>query len=158
MKRSPVTKSYGYDSLQPGQVLSSFHFCTPGASIYAKQAEILAAKVGTIWGEDCPLIFHKWQFPRHLSKLFPELRALIGSKYVFRVCVLDLQTISAMYTLGSWLVQSDEIRLYANDMQRSDAEYGTETRTEPTEATGIYFLCLYLMCWIWVRKIWLYKW
>jgi uncharacterized protein YdaU (DUF1376 family) len=39
-------------------------------------------------------------------------------------------------------VQSDEIRLYANDMQRSYAEYGTETRTEPTEATGIYSLVL----------------
>jgi len=43
-----------------------------------------------------------------------------------------------MYTLGSWLVQSDEIRLYANDMQRSYGEYGTETRIEPTEGTGIY--------------------
>ena len=37
-------------------------------------------------------------------------------------------------------MQSDEIRLYANDMQRSYAEYGTETRIEPTEATGIYSL------------------
>jgi len=37
-------------------------------------------------------------------------------------------------------VQSDEIRLYANDMQRSYAEYGTETRIEPTEGTGIYSL------------------
>jgi len=37
-------------------------------------------------------------------------------------------------------VQSDEIRLYANDMQRSYAEYGNETRTEPTEASGIYSL------------------
>jgi len=35
-------------------------------------------------------------------------------------------------------VQSDEIRLYANDMQHSYAEYGTETRIEPTEGTGIY--------------------
>jgi len=35
-------------------------------------------------------------------------------------------------------VQSDEIRLYANDMQRSNAEYGTVTRIEPTEGTGIY--------------------
>ena len=35
---------------------------------------------------------------------------------------------------------SDEIRLYANDMQRSYTEYGTETRIEPTEATGIYSL------------------
>jgi len=35
-------------------------------------------------------------------------------------------------------VPSDEIRLYANDMQRSYTEYGTETRIKPTEATGIY--------------------
>jgi hypothetical protein len=54
--------------------------------------------------------------------------------------VLDLQTIPAMYTLGSWLVQSDEIRLYTKDVQRSYAEYGTETRIEPTEANGIYSL------------------
>jgi len=72
--------------------------------------------------------------------VFPDLRNLNGSKYVFRVCVLDQETISAMYTLGSWLEQSDEIRLYANDMQRSYAEYGTETRIEPTEGTGIYSL------------------
>jgi len=26
MKKRPVQKSYGYDSLQAGQVLSSFHF------------------------------------------------------------------------------------------------------------------------------------
>jgi len=37
-------------------------------------------------------------------------------------------------------VQSDEIRLYANDMQRSYAEYVTETRIEPTEGTGFYSL------------------
>ena len=37
-------------------------------------------------------------------------------------------------------MQSDEIRLYANDMQRSYAEYGTETRIESTEGTGIYSL------------------
>ena len=54
--------------------------------------------------------------------------------------MLDLQTTSAIYTLGSWLVQSGEIRLYANDMQRSYAEYVTETRIEPTEGTGIYSL------------------
>ena len=37
-------------------------------------------------------------------------------------------------------MQSDEIRIYANEMQRSYTEYGTETRIEPTEATGIYSL------------------
>ena len=35
-------------------------------------------------------------------------------------------------------MQSDEIRLYANDMQRSYAEYGTESRIETAERTGIY--------------------
>jgi len=43
-----------------------------------------------------------------------------------------------MYALGSSLVRSDEIRLYANDMQRSYTEYETKSRIEPTEATGIY--------------------
>ena len=41
-------------------------------------------------------------------------------------------------------MQSDEICLYANDMQRSYAEYGNETRIEPTEATGIYSLVFIL--------------
>ena len=37
-------------------------------------------------------------------------------------------------------MRSDEICLYAKDMQRSYAEYGAETRIEPTKATGIYSL------------------
>jgi len=46
-------------------------------------------------------------------------------------------------------VQSDEIRLYENDMQRSYVEYGNETRIETTEATGIYSLVFKpYMCWI----------
>ena len=35
---------------------------------------------------------------------------------------------------------SSKVMKYANDMQRSYAEYGTETRIEPTEGTGIYSL------------------
>ena len=54
--------------------------------------------------------------------------------------MLNLQTTSAIYTLETWLVQRDEIRLYANDIMRSYAEYGTETRIEPTKGTGIYSL------------------
>ena len=42
---------------------------------------------------------------------------------------------------------SDEIRLYANDMQRRYTEYGTKTRFEPKEATGIYsFVFIPYMC------------
>jgi len=53
----------------------------------------------------------------------------------------------------------DEIRLYANDMQRSFTEYGTKTRIEPTETNGIYyFVFIPYMFRIWVRNIWLYKW
>ena len=44
-----------------------------------------------------------------------------------------------MYALGSWLGPSDEIRLYANSMQRIYNEYGIKTTSEPAEATGIYF-------------------
>ena len=35
---------------------------------------------------------------------------------------------------------SDEIRLFANDMQRSYTVYGTESRIDPTEGPGIYSL------------------
>jgi len=63
---------------------------------------------------------------------------------VFRVWVLDLQLISAMYALGSWLGPSDEIRLNASNMQRIYTEYGTKTVIEPTETTGIYFFCFFL--------------
>ena len=66
---------------------------------------------------------------------------------VYRVWVLDLQPVSAMYALGSWLGPSDEIHLYANNMQRNFTEYATETRIEPTEATGIYcFVFISYMC------------
>ena len=37
-------------------------------------------------------------------------------------------------------MQSDEFRLYAKDMQRSYAEYGADSRIEPTKATDIYSL------------------
>ena len=43
-----------------------------------------------------------------------------------------------MYALGSLLGPSDEIRFYANNMQRIYTESGTKTSIEPTEATGIY--------------------
>jgi len=54
--------------------------------------------------------------------------------------MLDLQSIPAIYALGSWLVPSDEIRLYAKDMQHRYTEYVTKNRIEPNEATGIYSL------------------
>jgi len=51
-----------------------------------------------------------------------------------------------MYALGSWLRPSDEIRLYANNMQRIYNEYGTKTIIEPTEVTGIYSFVFFLKC------------
>jgi len=58
-----------------------------------------------------------------------------------------------MYALGSWLVPSDEIRLYSKDMLLRYTEYVTKTRIEPIEATGIYsFVFIPYMCWIWGRK------
>ena len=65
---------------------------------------------------------------------------------MFRVWVLDLQPISAMYALGSWLGPSDEIRLTANNMQRIYTEYGTKTIIEPNEKTGTYSFVFFLIC------------
>jgi len=42
-------------------------------------------------------------------------------------------------------VPSDEFRLYAKDIQRRCTEYGTKTRNEPTEATGIYSFVFYIL-------------
>ena len=42
---------------------------------------------------------------------------------------------------------SDEIRLFANDMQRRYTEYGTKPRIEHNEVTGIYsFVYIPYMC------------
>jgi len=46
----------------------------------------------------------------------------LGPNQVFRVWVLVLQPISAMYWLGAWFVPSDEIRLYAISTLRSYTE------------------------------------
>jgi len=44
-------------------------------------------------------------------------------------------------------VPSDEIRLYANEMQSTYTEYGTKTRIEHTETTGVYtFVFIPYMC------------
>ena len=43
-------------------------------------------------------------------------------------------------------MQSDEIRLYAKDMQRRNTEYGAKTRIEPNEALVFILLCLCLIC------------
>jgi len=83
----------------------------------------------------CPIILHKWPLSRHLGFCFLISEHVLVQTIVFRVWVLDLQPISAMYALGSWLGPSDEIRLYAN---WTYTEYGTETRIEPTEPIGIY--------------------
>ena len=112
---------------------------SPGASTYAKTAEILAAKDGTICREGFPIILHKLSLSRHLGICSWISEPVLVQTIVFRVWVLDLQPISAMYALGSWLEPSDEIRLYANSMQRIYNEYGIKTTSEPAEATGIYF-------------------
>ena len=57
--------------------------------------------------------------------------------------MLDLQPISAMYALGSWLGPSDKTRLYAN---WTNNEYETNIRIEPTEQLVFILLCLFLKC------------
>jgi len=85
MKR-PVRKRYGWHA---AAWASSYQFplSSPGASIYAKQAEILAAKDGTICREGCPVIFHIWPLSRHLSNCFwISEPLLVRTKYFVSVC------------------------------------------------------------------------
>ena len=94
----------------------------------------------------CSVILHKWLLSRHLGICFWISEPVLVQTIVFRIWVLGLQPIFAMSALVSWLGPSDKIRLYANNMQCMYTEYGTKTRIEPTEATGIYFLCfLYVL-------------
>ena len=46
----------------------------------------------------------------------------------------------------------DELRLYANDMQRIYTEYRTKTRIETTEATGIRAHFRHVCTWIMTRS------
>jgi len=85
----------------------------------------------------CPVILHKWPLSHYLGICFWISEPVLVQTIVFRVWVFNLQPISAMYALGSWLGPSDEIRLYANNMQRIYNEYGIKTRSETAEATGI---------------------
>jgi len=154
MKKSPVRKGYVYDTLQPGQVLSSFltrrlHICKAGRYPCGERWNYCRA--------GCLLIFHKLPLSRHLGKCFwISEPVLVQTKYFVSVC--STYRLSAMYALWSWLVPIDEIHLYANDMKRNYTEYGTKTEFGPTEATGIYsFVFIPYMCWIWVRSIGLYK-
>jgi len=62
---------------------------------------------------------------------------------VFRVRVLDLQQISAMYALGTLLVPIDEIPLYANDMQLN---MGLNLELNLLKQLVFILLCLYLIC------------
>ena len=55
---------------------------------------------------------------RHLGICFLFSAPVFLQTIVFRVWVLDLEPISDMYALGSWLGPCDEIRLYKNNTQR----------------------------------------
>ena len=83
----------------------------------------------------CPVTLIKWLLYLHLGICIWISEPVLVQTIEFRVWMLDLQPISAMFALGSWLGPSDEIRLYAN---WTYTEYGTETRIEPTEPIGIY--------------------
>ena len=116
-EEKPSRKGYGYDSLQPGQVLSSSHF-SHQAPPHMQNARDPSVERWNYCREGCPAIFHKRPLSRHLGLCFLFSAPVFLQTIVFRVCVLDLHPLSPMYALGSWLGPSDEIRLYANNTQR----------------------------------------
>jgi len=63
--------------------------------------------------------FRAGHWPYMCSLWIPICR---GPNQMFRVWVFVLLPISAMYWLGSWLVPSDKIRLYAIDILRTSTK------------------------------------
>jgi len=127
--------------------------CTKSTFCEAKRLHI--CKMELFVENCCPVILNKWPLSLHLGICFGISEPVLVQTIAFRVWVLDLQLISAMYAFGSWVGPSDEIRSYPN---WTYTEYGTKSRIEPTEATGIYsFVFISYMCWIWARNFRRYK-
>jgi len=133
--------------------LGNFLVVSTFATKCAKQAEILAAKDGTIWGQDCPLIFHKWQLSRHLSNCFwISEPLLVRNIYFVSVC--------STYRLPLPFIRLDhdswkEIKFVYMQKTCSVAMQNMGLKLELNLLKELVFIlqCLYLMCRILVRNI-----
>ena len=87
MKKSPVRKSYGYDTLQPGQVLRSSHLRHQAPPYMQSRQRSKRAKDGTICREGCTVIFYKWPLSRHFVNCFwISEPVLVRTKCLVSVC------------------------------------------------------------------------
>ena len=94
----------------------------------------------------CPVILHKWPLSRHLGICFWISEPVLVQTIVFRVWVLDLQPIYAMYALGSWLGPSDEIPLYAKTCSVSRLNMGLKLELNLLKQLVFILLCSFLTC------------
>jgi len=123
-----------------------FPLSWPGASIYAKQAEILAAKDGTICREGCPVIFHKWPLSRHLGNCFwISEPVLVRNKYF--VYVWSTYRLS----LPCMLLDHDSCQMMKFLYMRSTCSVaiqnmGLKLELNLRKKLVFILLCLYLIC------------
>jgi len=117
MKKIPTRKimdmtrcSLGKFLVVPTFVTRRLHICKDARDPRGERRNYLSRRLS------CN--FYKRPLSRHLGICILFSAPVFFQTIVFRVWVLDLERISAMYALGSWLGPSDEIRLYANNMQR----------------------------------------
>ena len=126
---------------------SCLHIC--------KQAQILAAKNGTICREGSPVIFHKWLLSRHLGNCFwISETVLVQTKCFFSVCSTfrlslrlyhdscQVMKIVYMRTTCSVGIQNMGLKLELNQLKHLEF---------------IPFVFIPCLCWIWIRNIWSYK-
>jgi len=91
--------------------------------------------------------------------LFLDLRTCIGTNQC--VSYLSARPSASLSHVCAWIMTRAKWwkPLICDNLQRIYTEYGTGTRIEPTEATGIYsFVFISYVCWVCVRIIWRYKW
>ena len=73
--------------------------------------------------------------------LYLDLRTCIFTNYC--VSCLSARPTACLCNVCVWILgPSNEIRLYANIIERIYTKYATKTRIEPTEPTGIYTFVL----------------
>jgi len=142
---------YEYEKPQCMQVISISHF---RCQTYAKTPEILAAKVGTICREVCPVILLKSSLTQHLGIWFWI------SKHVFVLITFFVSECSTYsLSLPSMSMDHDSNQVMKFLFMRSDWSVSVLNKGLKLELHLLRLICVYvLICILYVLNIGSVKW
>jgi hypothetical protein len=125
---------------------------------HAKTPEILAAKVGTICLEGCPVIFLKWSFSRHLGICF-----WISKHVLVQITFFVSECSNYNLSLTSMSLDHDPNQVMKFVYMWSHRSLVLLNKGIKLELHLMKQLCVYsfelnFMCWNLERSIWHHKW